>query len=262
MKKIKVLIADDDFRMNRAVERILNQNFISIEVVAQTSTVENTIETLYQQKPHVAILDLHLIGGTAVEVVRRTRDLDFKVIFMSAYQEFALDDIRFASIDFVYKPLDISELLVVVDQVISGLVEEGYRKKMNTFFKNTSQESIGKDIVFKTRSGIVSVPIGNIVCGHSDYGLSRFYFLKRPAIAVNQPLRRYESMLQSYNFYRCESHYIINLNQIDRLEMETGSVLMNNGQLVPVDYKRMGVIKDYLRAHARMRHVSVGVLHN
>jgi len=181
---------------------------------------------------------------------------------MSAYQEFALDDIRFASIDFVYKPLDISELLVVVDQVISSLVEEGYKKKMNTFFKNTNKARGGKDIVFKTRSGIVSVPIGDIICGKSDYGASRFYFFNRASIVINQPLRRYESMLQAYSFYRCEPHYIINLNQIDKLDYESRSVLMNNAQLIPVDYKRLDVIKNYINGRVGRSYVSVNVSQN
>ena len=262
MEKVKVLIADDDFRMNRTIENILNQNFISVEVVAQTSTVENTIEALYQMRPHVAILDIHLVGGNAVDVVKRTEDLDFKVIFMSAYQEFALDDIRFASIDFIYKPLDISELLVVVDQVISSLVEEGYRKKMQTFFKNTNQESGGKQIVFKTRSEIVSVAIDEIVCGESVYGASRFYFLNRKPIQVSQPLRRYESMLQSYKFYRCDSHYIINLSQIHKLDYESRSVLMNNGQLIPVEFRRLSVINSHMKGTVKEVHFPVEISRN
>lgn len=247
MEKIRVLLADDDDSIIKVIEHILNQNFDSIEVVAHTNSVESTIEALYEKRPHVAILDIHLIGGTAIEVVKNTSDLDYKVIFMSAYQEYALDDIRFSSIDFIYKPLDISEFLMVVEQVISSLVEDGYKEKIQTFFKNTDKKRESKQIVFKTRSNIMSVAIGDIICGESIYGGSRFYFHSQKEIEISQPLRRYESMLQAYRFYRCHSHYIINMKQIQKIDFSSQNVIMSNGQVVPVELRKLEVLKSLLK---------------
>ncbi len=238
MEKVKVLIADDDYRISNAIETILNQHFLSIEIVAHTDSVDNTTKALYELKPHVAILDIHLYGGTAMEVVKNTNDLDYKVIFMSAYQEYALEDIRFASIDFIYKPLDISELLTTVDQVLSCLVEEGYKKKIQTFFNNTDIKGENKQIVIKSTTGITSVPINDIVCGESNFGKSRFYFVSKKTIEATLPLRRYESLLHSYLFYRCHTNYVINLNHVRKIDYNSHIALMSNGMSIPSDSRR------------------------
>ncbi len=239
MDKVKILIADDDYRICEAIEKILYENFITVEVVAQTNSVENTIAALNEVKPHIAILDIHLIGGTAIEVFRQTSHLNYKVIFMSAYQEYILDNIRFASIDFIYKPLDINDLIVAVDQVISSLVEEGYRKKIEAFFNNTDTEEKAKEIVFKTNNSLLKARIDDIICGESIYGGSRFHFNSIKPIETSKPLRRYEAMLQSYLFYRCHSHYVINLNHINHLDFMSQTILLSNGMSIQLEKRKM-----------------------
>jgi len=247
MEKIRILIADEDCRMLNSIECILNQNFVSVEVVAKTRCVESTISAIVELCPSVVILAIHLKGGTALEVVRNTNDQDFKVIFMSTYQEYALDDIRFSSIDFFYKPLDISEFLMVVDLVISNLIEVGYKEKLQIFLRNTDKEKESKQIVFKTRSKIISVVIGDIIYGRSIYGGSCFYFDSQQEVEISQPLREYESMLHEYMFYRCHSHYIINLRQIQTIDFSSQNVIMNNGQLVPIELRKIEILESLLR---------------
>ncbi|MCW3806750.1 LytR/AlgR family response regulator transcription factor [Plebeiibacterium marinum] len=243
MENISILIADVDIRIRTAIEKILVENFGNIKIIAQTDTVEDTIKALYFHKPQIALLDIHLFGGTAIEVVRQTFDLDYKVIFMSAYQEYALDDIRFASIDFIYKPLDISELLIVVDNVITSLVEEGYKKKMQAFFENTSNPNNPKHIVFKTKSQIFSVAISNIVFGESNYSKSDFTLKTGKLINTKEPLRRYESMLQHYGFIRCHPRYIVNINHIKDVNYNTLCLMLTNNNKIPFEEKRLASIK-------------------
>ena len=242
MKNISVLLADDDHRIRNAIQTILVQNFISIQIVAKTDSLQNTIEALNTYKPDIAILDIHLINGTAIEVLKKTSHLNYKVIFMSAYQEYALDDIRFASIDFIYKPLDISELLITVDNVITELVEEGYKKKMQTFFNNTDYRNEEKQIIFKTKSQILSIPISTIIYGESHYSLSYFALETGKQIEIKEPLRRYESMLQSYNFFRCHPLYIVNINHILAVDYSTNILTLTNHLTIPFEKKRMGTL--------------------
>jgi len=247
-----VLIADDCVSVCNAVESILRQNFVSIKLVAKTDSVNDTIDALYKYMPDIAILDIHLYGGTAIEIVKRTCDLDYKIIFMSAYQEYALEDIRMASIDFVYKPIDVGELIVTVDQVISNLVEDGYCKKIQTFFNNTISKQEDKNIVLKSSEDITSVKISDIVCGESLFGKSRFYFVARKTIEIASPLRRYESILQSYLFYRCHTKYVINLSQVQRIDISAQHVIMSNGMAIPSDSRRFnGLIKKMQQVAAK-----------
>ncbi len=246
MKKLKVLIADDDHRIRMIIEKILLQNFISVEIVAQTDSVENSINALYKYKPHIAFLDIHLINGTAFEVVRQTVDLDYKVIFMSTYQEYALEDIKFASIDFVYKPIDIDDLLLAVDQAMSSMIEGGYRQRIQTLFQNTGYNDDVKQIVFKTRSSVISVPIRDIVCGESNFGTSLFQIQNRKPVEINQPLRHYESMLNGHNFFRCHSKYIVNYSQITGVNYQNEHLQLANGQIIPFEIRRLNAFTDQL----------------
>ncbi len=247
MKNISVLLADDDHRIRSAIQTILVQNFNSIQIVAKTDSVQNTIEALNIYKPDIAILDIHLNNGTAIEILKKTSHLGYKVIFMSAYQEYALDDIRFASIDFIYKPLDISELLITVDNVITEFVEEGYKKKMQTFFNNTDYRNEEKQIIFKTKTQILSIPISTIIYGESHYSLSYFVLKTGKQIEIKEPLRRYESMLQSYNFFRCHPIFIVNINHIQAIDYSTNLLTLTNYLTIPFEKKRMGTLTNNWR---------------
>ncbi len=242
MKNISILLADDDHNIRNTIEKILIQNFVSMKIIAKTDSVENTITALNKYKPDVAILDIHLIGGTSIEVLKKTAHLNYKVIFMSAYQEYALDDIRFASIDFIYKPLDISELLITVDNVITTLLEEGYKKKMQTLFSNTNNLSKNKYIIFKTKSQIISVHISDIIYGESHYSLSNFELNSGQQINIKEPLRRYESMLQSYNFFRCHPLYIVNIDHIINIDYSAGKLILTNNLTIPFEERRLELI--------------------
>ncbi len=242
MDTISILLADDDLRIRSAIEKILYQNFSNINIVATTDSVDQTILAIKENKPQIAILDIHLNGGTALQVLKQTRDYDYKVIFMSAYQEYALDDIRFASIDFIYKPLDISELLITVDNVISTLIEEGYKKKMQTFFNNSTSLSSQKQIIFKTKTKIISVPICNIIYGESNYSQSNFYLSSEDQIKIKEPLRRYESMLDTYNFVRCHPLYIVNIKHIKQIDYNAMELLLTNNHTIPVEPRKIDYI--------------------
>jgi two-component system LytT family response regulator len=244
MNKIKVLLADDDCKIRAAIEKILMQNFNQIEMIAKTSSVQETIDALCKFKPEIAILDIHLLGGTAIEVVKHTTDLNYKVIFMSAYQEFSLDDIKFASIDFIYKPIDISELLLTFDNVILSLKDDDYQRKMQTFFENTVEEE--KQIVFRTPQKILSVAIKDIIYGESNYAVSHFYTTKGEAIEINQPLRHYESMLHAYLFVRCHPHILVNLKHVKRIDYETSILLLSNKERIPFEMRRLQHIEQHV----------------
>ncbi len=249
MNNISILLADDDCRIRNAIEKILVQNFSNINIVAKTESVEQTILAIKKHKPQIAILDIHLIGGTSIDVVKQTKDFNYKVIFMSAYQEYALDDIRFASIDFIYKPLDISELLITVDNVISTLIEEGYKTKMQTFFNNSSCFSNQKQIIFKTQTEIISIPICDIIYGESNYSKSIFYLTSGELIKIKEPLRRYESMLYSYDFVRCHPLFIVNTNHIHHIDYDSMRLLLTNKLTIPCEARKVDHILEQFSGH-------------
>ncbi len=249
MNKIKVLLADDDCKIRAAIEKILMQNFNQIEIIAKTSSVQGTVDALCKFKPEIAILDIHLLGGTAIEVVKHTTELNYKVIFMSAYQEFSLDDIKLSSIDFIYKPIDISELLLTFDNVILSLKDDDYKRKMQTFFKNTVEAE--KQIVFRTSKKILSVAIKDIIYGESNYSVSHFYTTNNEIIEINQPLRHYESMLHDYHFVRCHPHLLVNLKHIKRIDYETGILLLSNKERIPFEMRRLQNIEQYINLNNR-----------
>ncbi len=242
MNNISILLADDDCRIRNAIKKILILNFSNINIIAQTVSVAETILAIKKYKPQIAILDIHLKGGTSIEVLKQTKNYNYKVIFMSAYQEYALDDIRFASIDFIYKPLDISELLITVDNVISTLIEEDYKTKMQTFFNNSKSFNSQKQIIFKTKTKIFSVPISNIIYGESNFSQSNFFLTSGEQIKIKEPLRRYESMLYSYNFVRCHPIYIVNTNHIQHIDCESMRLLLTNKLSIPVENRKINQI--------------------
>jgi len=241
MNMTKVLIADDDFRVRKVVENILHQHFPRLKVIAQTDDVESTISAINSLKPEIAILDLHLFGGTAFDVVKNLVWKNFQLILISAYQDCFLNNIRLAGIDFVYKPLDVGELIVSVDKLVSGskINKEEYYKKIVALDNNFNEHTEDKEIVFQVDTELLHVPVSELVCGKSNMSSSKFFFQKHKTINIHQPLRRFEPMLADEGFFRCHSLYIVNYNKIQNINYEIMHLEMSNGMLIPFEMRRL-----------------------
>ncbi|MCU4174444.1 LytR/AlgR family response regulator transcription factor [Carboxylicivirga sp. N1Y90] len=245
MKKIKLLIVEDDLYNQRAVEKIIVKHFSEIEIVGCATGVNEAIDKIEKLQPQLLLLDINLSDGTSFDVLRKSKFRDSKVVFMSAYHEYALEALQFSAVEFVFKPFDINELIVAIDKALEQLQDDNYSLRINTLFDNIDNTN-NKKVVLQGRRNIKVCDINDIVWGKAIPGGANFYFSDGSYFFTTTPLRRYEAILPSDTFFRCHPHYLINLKQVKKIDKDLLRIKLSNDDEVIFEERRYNLMSSKL----------------
>ncbi|MBM3437045.1 MAG: response regulator transcription factor, partial [Bacteroidetes bacterium] len=161
--------------------------------------------------------------------------IDFRVIFVTAYDQYALQAFKFSAVDYLLKPIN-PELLTEAVNRAGSLIKEHFKIQMQTLEENLKSENKQhKKIILKTAENIHLLDVKNIISCESDGPYTTVHSASGEKILVSKTLRDYEDMLGDCGFYRVHKSFLINLWQIKRFERQDGgSIVMNNELKIPV----------------------------
>ena len=114
----KVLIIDDEKRIRDFVKRMIDSFNLDVEVFTDGENVETGIESINRIQPDIVFLDIQMPDGTGFDVLNRVKDKRFELIFITAFQEYAIMAIKFSALDYILKPIDEEELKTALQNAI------------------------------------------------------------------------------------------------------------------------------------------------
>lgn len=238
MDKYKTLIVEDDRFTLRLVELIIANHFPEFEITATTSSVVEAKNLIDQHKPDLVIMDIQLEDGNAFELLREIPSIDFKIIFMSAYQSYLEEAVQFAAVDFIKKPFDESDFVMALDKVFETFRDNEYTSRLEVLFSNIDQGSEDLSILLITKDGNKSVNIKDIEYGEAINRGAIFKLISGESLQVQRPLRQFESLLPQNGFSRCHPLYIVNLQQISSLDKSSSQIILKSGNTIPFEERR------------------------
>jgi two-component system, LytTR family, response regulator len=161
-------------------------------------------------------------------------DCDFEIIFITAYNHYAIDAIRISAFDYLMKPIAIKELQVAIDRL--SKTRFSYTKEKIDILKTSMGEKKSQEdkIAIPTTDGLEFIPIKNILHIESSSNYSKVYFKDRMPILVTKLLKDFEDMLLPYRFYRIHNSHLINLSYIQKYVKANGQVVMQDGTIIDV----------------------------
>lgn len=238
MRKLKLLIVEDDLYNQAAVEKIIENHFQEIRIVGKVISVKDGLKSIEKHKPDLLILDIHLADGTSFDIVRQSTYKDYKIVFMSAYEEYALQALQYSAVDFVFKPFDVNELVVAIDKAIDEIQDINYPLKLNTLFNNIDYQCKTKKVVLQGRNKVKVCNVDEIIWAKAIVGGANFYFEDDSYFFTTTPLRRYEAILSSHTFFRCHPHYLINLLRVKDINIKQQRIRLSNDDEVAFEERR------------------------
>ncbi|MBL4755479.1 MAG: response regulator transcription factor [Flavobacteriales bacterium] len=233
---IRTIVIDDESMARETIITMLGMYCHNVEVVAQACNVESGLIAIKESKPDLVLLDINMPDGSGFDLLSRFKEIDFAVVFVTAYVEYALRAFRFSAVDYIVKPLDYQELIAAVKKASRMFRESEISTKLDTCLynlENRSKES--KRLVIKTTNSIHVVDIQDIVRCEADRNYTLFHFVDQKNLLVAKTLKEYDELLDGYNFFRVHHSHLINLSHLKSYERrEGGMALMVDGSSVPV----------------------------
>lgn len=230
----KILIIDDEKRIRDFVKRMIDSFDLGVEVYTDGENVETGIAAIKNLKPDIVFLDIQMPDGTGFDLLNQLGEKTFELIFITAFQEYAIMAIKFSALDYILKPIDSEELKTALVNALDTLDFKKEETQYEALSHNLNAQQKRK-LVLKTQESVHVVDLGEIVRCEADKNYTFFYLNNGKKILVSRTLKDFELLLANHGFFRVQQSHLINIDYIDRYDkIEGGSVIMKDGASVPL----------------------------
>jgi len=237
---IQTIIIDDEVKSRETIREMLRIYCPTVEVVALAEDVKSGILAIRKYNPDLILLDIRMPDGSGFDLLRQLPAVDFKIIFITAYEEYAIKAFKFSAIDYVLKPIDPDELKSAIETAHAAIDKDNISDKLSTFFQHYDSDSSfqKKQIILRTSDSIYRIAIEDIIYYEAKRNYTIFYITSGEPIITSRTIKEYDDMLQGGKFLRLHQSYTINLNYLHRYFKDTCEVEMSNGAMIPVAFRR------------------------
>ncbi|RKS01983.1 LytTR family DNA-binding domain-containing protein [Flavobacterium sp. 102] len=237
---LRAVVIDDIDSIRIKNIDIIKSNCPNIAIIGQANSVESGVSLIKQIVPDIVFLDVEMPDGTGFDLLQKLKPINFKVIFITGYEDFAIRAFRFSAIDYLLKPLDPNDLIEAVNKAEESLSKDVLELKLNTLFSNLERPKNLQKLVLKTAEKIYSVNIQDIVNCESDKNYTTFYFINAPKLVVSTTLKEYETLLKPFHFFRAHQSHLINMLYFDHFIKTDGgnTIVMKNKNKIPLAIRK------------------------
>jgi len=237
---ISIAIIDDEIGTRTALGKIIQNYTKEFEVTGTADGVESGIQLLSQIKPQIVLLDINLNKGTAFDILKAIDRIDFKLIFVTAYDQFALQAIKFSAFDYLLKPINPDELISSLHKAKHEIESSANIQNIKTLIENFAQSpKPANKIILKTSEGIYIQQANEIMYCRADNNYTEIFTTNNGKIVASSTLKYFENMFEGHTFLRCHQSYLINTEHVKKYDKRAGGVLvMTDGSQIPVAIAR------------------------
>lgn len=250
MNRIKSIIIDDESANRLVLESFLEKHCSSIDVIGSAESAEEGYRLICELTPDLVFLDVRMPGQSGFDLLRMFDEIPFHVIFITAYDEYAIQAFEFSAIDYLLKPIDYQKLIKSVARV-----EEAIRLKKNAsviHFVNSvdDKQELLKSITLHKKDKVQIVDIDQIAYIQADRNYCEVITANNERLVSSKTLLDYEQLLQHYtHFFRINKSVIINVRFIrEYTKGSTCFIYMKNGsEELEVSRRKKGEILKFLK---------------
>ncbi len=250
---ITAILVDDDKNLREGTKKMLERFAPNIDIIGEADSVATGIEIIDRLKPEVVFLDIQLNDGTGFDILeqltKKNGAIKSNIVFITAYEQYAIKAFRFSALDFLLKPVDPEELQKVIEKIEAvlektndyahiDLLLENIRKKVDNF----------KRIALSTSDGIHLFNISDIIRCESEDNYTRFYIKNSKTVLISKTLKEYEELLTEHGFERIHQSHLINLKYMKSyIKSDGGYVIMEDNSHLPISQRKKERLQEILK---------------
>lgn len=246
---LRAIIIDDMDNIRQKNMAVIKQYCPDVAILAEADSVSSGVAAIRKYLPDLVFLDVEMGDGTGFDLLQQLKPIDFKVIFITAFQEFAIKAFRFSAIDFLLKPIDPADLVEAVQKAKETLSKEMLELQFSTLLSNIERPRNLQKIILKTSEKVYSINVQDIVRCESEKNYTTFYMLNGQKLLVSTTLKEYETMLLPMGFFRTHQSHLINMLYFDHyVKTDSGSIIMKDKTVIPLSVRKKEEFLNYLNS--------------
>lgn len=239
VNKLSTVIIDDELPIREFISQIVSEYSDDAEVVGTADSVNSGIQLIREKNPKLVIIDIQLLDGTAFDLLEKLVEPKFAVIFITAFENYAVKAFKISAVDYILKPIHIDELLAAIKKANQQIEYKNLSTKLQNLFSNMNSKPEDKKIVLKTQESIHIVKLGEIIRCEADQNYTTFILTSGKRIIVSRTIKEFDELFNEMGFFRSHQSHLINMNCINSFEKNDGGYLqMSDGSRVPVSKRK------------------------
>ncbi|MCD6068484.1 MAG: hypothetical protein K0S33_3310 [Bacteroidetes bacterium] len=228
MNKIRAILVDDEESARDVLQNLLLRFCPNVELIAKCENVEQAVEVIKKEQPDLVFLDIEMPNYAGYEIVRFFKEINFEIIFVTAYDQYAVRAFEIAAIDYLLKPIDIERLKQAIARVQQQFSVEQQAQKL-TLLSNSLENKQLKNIVISDKGQQHIVPIAAIVAIEAQESYCIIHTTDKKLVA-SKNLRHFETVLENLSqFFRVHKSWIINKEFLKHYSKSELSIHLTNG---------------------------------
>jgi two-component system LytT family response regulator len=245
---IKAILIDDELNSLKNLRQKLEEFCKPVQVVAMAQKPEEALFLIRHHKPDVLFLDIEMPKMSGFEILEELGDYEAEIIFITAYNQYAIDAIRISAFDYLVKPVAIDDLQKAVNRLMLSRASKT-RERLHVLKDGLGEpRSQDNKIALPTNDGLEFVMISDIIRIESVSYYSKLFLVGGQVTLVTRLLKDFEELLAPYRFFRVHNSHMVNLRYIRKFSRsEGGQVVMENGDVVDVSRRRREEFLKYLQ---------------
>jgi two-component system LytT family response regulator len=246
---INTILIDDEQNNIDNLAILLKKYCTEINIIATALNIHQAKELIYAHSPDLIFLDIQMPNGNGFDLLQSINNITFETIFATAFDQYGLHAIKFSALDYILKPISISDLVTAVKKATKRIEE----KKQNSHIQNLLQfikqphDLLEHKIALPGTRETKFINVKNIIRCESSNSYTTFFTIDKEKITVSKSIREYEDLLTPYGFIRTHQSHLINRFHITKFIKEDGGFLiMADLSQIPIARQKKAYVKDVL----------------
>lgn len=245
---IRSIIIDDEPNNVENLQIIIGSQCPEVEVAATALNATDGIAAIKAHKPDLVFLDIQMPGASGFDVLKDFTPVNFEVIFITAYDQYGIQAIKFSALDYLLKPINITEFKLAItkakDKIIAKKKDHNIENLLE-YIKAGQRDS--PKIALPTLNEILYIKISTIIRCKADNNYTTFYLDNGESILVCKTLKEFAEILQPHQFIRTHQSHLVNLQFVKSyLKEDGGTLLLNEKTRIPIARQNREMVKDSL----------------
>jgi len=251
---MKALIVDDEASNRENLQQLLQVYAPDVQVCAVAEDVDTALKAITLHRPELVFLDIQLYDQSGFDLLKQLGEITFEIIFVTAYDQYGIQAVKFAALDYLLKPIDIDELIAAISKARKAINQKQKNERLDYLLEylkddNQTRPRIALPLFGETRY----VSINDIVRCEADNTYTRFVLNGGEQVLVSKTLKEYAGMLVNYGFLRSHQSHLVNTVFIKSwLREDGGSLLLTDGAKIPVSKLNREKVKEMLAAQFKL----------
>lgn len=236
---LKVVLLEKEYLTSEFIIGAIESACFDIKVIGIARNVKSALSLFHTDFPDLVLFDIDLLNKRSFDLLKNLGKYNFKIIFITSSDKYAIQAIKFNPVDYLLKPLNEDELILAIEKARVLIKKDLKINQISYQETNFHKQWESEKIVLKTQENVFLIDIKDIVRCESGGSYTHFYLKNGKKITTSKSLKEYDLQLQYQGFLRTHQSHLVNINYLDRFnKRDGGHLIMKDGSSVPISIRK------------------------